>query len=137
MWIYQGKEVDDELIEGKIGFVYIITRIVDDGVAGRSYVGKKLFKKTRRTKVKGKTRRKKVVTDSDWKDYFGSNAELLEDVKKYGPQYFKREILHLCDNKGTCSYLELKEQISRCVLESDAFYNSWIFVKVRKSHLKL
>jgi hypothetical protein len=133
MWTYQGNEVTDEMIEGKVGFVYLISCLN----TGRAYVGKKLFKKTRRTKVKGSTRRKKVVTDSDWKDYYGSNAELLADVEKYGPQYFKREILHLCENKGMCSYLELREQIDRRVLEKDTFYNSWIFVKVRKSHLKL
>jgi len=50
--------------------------------------------------------------------------------------YWDREILHLCQSKGECGYLEAKEQFIRGVMETDDYYNSWIMVRVRKSHIK-
>ena len=133
MWTYEGKEVDGDLVEGYTGFVYRITNTVN----GRKYIGKKLFKSTRTKKVKGKTRRKKTVIESNWKQYYGSNAELLEDVEKYGETSFKREIIALCKTKGTANYLEMKYQILENALESPQYYNQWIAVKVHKSQIKL
>ena len=131
MWYYQGKEVSDEDIQEYIGFVYRITNLTNQ----KSYIGKKLFKSTRTKTVKGK--RKKVKLDSGWRDYYGSNALLKQDVDSLGPDNFRREILHLCKSKGTANYLEMREQIDRRVLESDQWYNEWIMVKVHRSHLKL
>lgn len=131
MWLYQGKEIDEDQINGYIGFVYLITNKTNH----RRYIGKKLFKSTRTKVIKGK--RKKVRKDSDWRDYYGSNAALKEDVARLGPENFTREILHLCKSKGTANYLEMKEQIDRRVLESDDWYNDWIMVKVHRSHIKL
>ena len=53
-----------------------------------------------------------------------------------GLDNFSREIIHLCQSKGECGYLEAKEQFIRGVMESDDYYNSWIMVRVRKSHIK-
>ena len=53
-----------------------------------------------------------------------------------GHEQFNREILHLCLSKGDCGYLEAKEQFTKGALESDDYYNTWIMVRVRKSHLK-
>lgn len=131
MWYYEDKEIDEAALEGYIGFVYIITNEVN----GKQYIGKKLLKKTRTKKVKGK-RNKKVVTDSDWRDYYGSNAALKEDVERLGRENFKRTILKLCKSKGTCNYWEAKYQIQHEVLESNLFYNDWIMVKVHRSHIK-
>lgn len=131
MWTYQGKEIFDEEIEGYSGFVYIITNTKNN----KKYIGKKLFNFTRTKKTKGK-RNKKVKKASDWRTYFGSNKELLEDVKLQGEQDFKREILKLCKNKGTTNYWEMKYQIKHEVLESDKYYNDWIMVKVHRSHIK-
>jgi len=131
MWLYQGKEIDEDQINGYIGFVYLITNHTNN----RCYIGKKLFKSTRTKVIKGK--RKKVRKDSDWRDYYGSNAALKEDVASLGPENFTREILHLCKSKGTANYLEMKEQIDRRVLESEDWYNDWIMVKVHRSHIKL
>lgn len=130
MWIYQGKEVTDDDLDGYVGFVYVITNRKN----GRKYVGKKLFTKAGYKTVKGK--RKKIRKKSDWETYFGSNEELLEDVKKYGEEHFVRDILYLCKTKAQCSYFELKEQIDRRVLETDGYYNSWIMVRIRKDHIK-
>jgi len=49
---------------------------------------------------------------------------------------FTREILHLCKTKGECGYLEAKEQFVRDALIGESYYNSWIMVRVRKSHIK-
>jgi hypothetical protein len=95
---------------------------------------KKLFSKAGYKQVNGK--RKKIRKASDWENYFGSNDELNENVAKLGKELFIREILHLCNSKGLCTYLELREQIDRRVMESDEYYNSWIMARVRKSHLK-
>jgi hypothetical protein len=132
MWFYEDKEIDEAALEGYIGFVYLITNEVN----GRQYIGKKLLRKTRTKKVKGK-RNKKVVTDSDWRDYYGSNAALKEDVARLGSENFKRTILKLCKSKGTCNYWEAKYQIQHEVLESNSFYNDWIMVKVHRSHIKV
>lgn len=133
MWLYNDKEIGDEDIEGYVSFVYRITNLE----TGRQYIGKKNFTKVRSKKVKGKTRRKKVKSASDWQEYFGSNLTLLADVDKLGRDRFKREILKLCKSKGTANYWEAKLQMQHEVLENpDKFYNDWIFVKVHRSHIK-
>lgn len=130
MWIYEGKEVT-EIPEGVIGFVYEITNIVD----GRRYLGKKNFYFSKTKQVKGKKKRFKI--ESDWRDYFGSNDELVKDVERLGADSFKRVILHFCKNKGMMGYLELREQIDHRVLENPTlFYNKWISARVTTSHIK-
>jgi hypothetical protein len=128
-WLYHGLPLETEQTDGYIGFVYLITNLVND----KKYVGKKLFKFSRTKQVKGKKKRVKI--DSDWKDYYGSNVELNEDVKNQGPHNFKREVLRLCKSKGECNYQEAKSQFERLVLERDDYYNGWISVKVHKSHI--
>jgi hypothetical protein len=133
MWTYQGSVVDEssEVLDQYVGFVYLITNLTNN----RQYIGKKLFRFKRTKKVKGK--KKKITIASDWITYYGSNNELIEDVKVFGESSFKREILHLCKSKGVCNYLEMKEQIIRNVLESDDYYNEQIRARVHKSHLRL
>jgi hypothetical protein len=129
-WIYNDKDFTEQDIGDNYGFVYIITHLT----TGKKYVGKKFFYSVRTKIIKGK--RKKLKSFSDWQTYYGSNSELQNDVQTYGVESFKREILHLCRSKGECSYLEAKEQFDRCVLESTDYYNAWIMVKVRKTHIK-
>lgn len=133
MWLYQGKEFTSEMIGDYIGFVYIIT----DKSNGKKYVGKKLFKSKRRLPpLKGKTRRRTKVLESDWQDYFGSSDEVKLLVEEHGRDNFEREILHLCDTKGQMSYLEAKEQFDRNVLLDDTYYNGIIQCKIHRSHVK-
>ena len=112
------------------GFVYCITNLL----SGKRYIGKKFFWSVKRKQVNRVRKRYKV--ESDWKEYWSSYEDLKEDVRTIGPEHFKREILHLCKNKGTTNYLEAKEQFLREVLESNDWYNSWIQVKVHRSHYK-
>ena len=129
MWLYNDRPVDESELENYVGFVYIIENKTDN----RMYIGKKLFKFKRTKKVKG--RNKKVLIDSDWKKYWGSNKNLKEDVLELGEDKFERKILCLCKSKGEMNYYESKYQFDLCVLESDRFYNEWIIVKVHRSHI--
>ena len=126
MWTYKDEIIED-IPEGYVGMVYMITNIATN----KKYIGKKIFHFTKTKQVKGKKKRSKV--ESDWKDYYGSNKELNEHVELFGVNNFKREILYLCLNKSQMSYLELREQIDRRVLETEEYYNEWISAKVRKT----
>jgi hypothetical protein len=105
--------------------------MITNVATNKKYIGKKIFHFTKTKQVKGKKKRSKV--ESDWQTYYGSNKELNEHVELFGTHNFKREILHLCVNKSQMSYLELREQIDRRVLETEEYYNEWISVKVRKT----
>jgi hypothetical protein len=129
-WTYNNIDFTEDLIGDNYGFVYQITNLTN----GRKYIGKKFFYSAKTKQVKGK--KKKFKVSSDWQTYYGSSAELAKDVLSLGHDKFKREILHLCLSKGDCGYLEAKEQFIRGALESDDYYNTWIMVRVRKSHLK-
>ena len=130
MWIYENKDFIEEQIQDNYGFVYLITNLTN----GRKYIGKKFFYSSKTKQVKGK--KKKYKAPSDWQTYYGSSAELAKDVLSLGNENFTREILHLCHSKGECGYLEAKEQFIRGVMETDDYYNTWIMVRVRKSHIK-
>jgi antitoxin component YwqK of YwqJK toxin-antitoxin module len=129
-WQHNGIDFTEDLIGDNYGFVYQITNLTN----GRKYIGKKFFYSAKTKQVKGK--KKKIKVPSDWQTYYGSSAELTKDVLSLGNENFTREIIHLCLSKGDCGYLEAKEQFVRGALESDEYYNTWIMVRVRKSHLK-
>jgi Putative endonuclease segE, GIY-YIG domain len=129
-WEFKNKTFTEDMIGDNYGFVYIITNLTNN----KKYIGKKFFYSSKTKQVNKKKKRIKVA--SDWQSYYGSNAELQNDVKTLGEDNFTREIIHLCKTKGTCGYLEAKEQFIRNVLETDDYYNTWIMVRVRKSHLK-
>jgi len=129
-WQYNDTDFIEDQIGDSYGFVYLITNLENN----KKYIGKKLFWFSRAKMVKGK--RKRVKVPSDWQTYYGSSDKLQKDVILYGQDKFRREILHLCKTKGECSYLEAKEQFANNVMESDEYYNDWIMVRVRKSHIK-
>ena len=130
MWKYQGNEFN-EIPEGYVAFVYLITNTVTN----KKYIGKKLFYFSRSKTVKGKKKRTKV--ESDWKEYWSSSEEVQNDVKELGDEKFTREIIRLCENKGSASYFEAKEQFVNEVLENpDQWYNGQIQVRVHRTHVK-
>ena len=91
-WLYKDKPVKD-LPDDCVGFVYEITNIAN----GRKYIGKKLAKfKKSRPPLKGRKNKRRYKVESDWRDYFGSNDELLTDIEKNGKQRIQREILFYC-----------------------------------------
>jgi len=86
--------------------------------------------------VNGK--KKKYKAESDWLTYYGSNDELIQDVKTLGKDMFTREIIRMCKNKGECTYFEAKYQYEFDVLlNPEQYYNSWIMCKVHRKHLQL
>jgi len=136
-WTYQGTIVES-LPEDCVGFVYLITNTI----SGKKYIGKKLAKFSKTTykvvKLKNGTKKKKKIrskVDSDWRDYYGSNDKLNEDVTSIGKEKFTREILFYCNSKAQCSYIEAREQFNHRVLESNDYYNGQISVRVHGSHI--
>jgi hypothetical protein len=133
MWYYGETEFTSDMIEDYVGFVYVITDLSNN----KKYVGKKLFQSKRRLPpLKGKTRKRTVIKESDWQDYFGSSEEVKALVEEHGAKAFHREIIHLCHSKGEMSYLEAKEQFDREVLLSDEYYNGIINCKIHRTHVK-
>lgn len=132
MWKKDEKDFTIDDAGDAVGFVYIITNTSN----GMKYVGKKLFwSKRKLPPLKGKKRRRTVIKESDWMDYYGSNEILMVESKE-SPEKFDREILHLCNSKSEMSYLELIEQIERRVLFRDDYYNRIINVKIHANHVK-
>ena len=121
-WRYGERIFDTNDIGEYFGFVYLITNKSNQ----RQYIGRKYFWSFR--KPPGKKR--KVKQESDWKKYYGSCPELKEDIKKYGKEFFSREILSLHKTKGTCNFEETKQLFLNNVLSealddgSPAYYNS-------------
>ena len=133
MWYYEGEEFTSEMIGDYIGFVYMITDKSND----KKYVGKKLFKSKRRLPpLKGKSRRRTKVIESDWQEYYGSSEEVKQMVEEKGADNFHREILYLCYSKGELGYLEAKYQFEHDVLLRDDYYNGIIQCKIHRSHIK-
>ena len=143
-WTYNGLPVEFDEIKENVGFVYLIENLD----TGRKYIGKKLLWKPKRVTKKdpktgkvrkdaktGKPMMKLTKVESDWRDYFGSSAELLADVSALGADRFSRKILKLSKTKGQLSYDELQEQMDRRVLQSEGYYNGIIQVRIHRSHL--
>ena len=125
-WLFNDTPVE-ELPEGCVGFVYLITNLTNN----RKYIGKKLAQFSRtKPPLKGRKNRRRSKVESDWRDYYGSNDELNLDVQALGTQNFKREILYYCGSKSELSYVEAREQFTHKVLESDEYYNGHIRVRV-------
>ena len=136
-WLYNDAEFGSEQAQaaidaGYIGFVYEIT----DASNGKKYIGKKLLtSKKKLPPLKGKTRKRVKVTQSDWEKYYGS-SETVKTLVETRKSDFNRKILYLCKTKGELSYMEAKEQFDREVLLRDDFYNEFIGVKINSSHVK-
>ena len=130
-WTYQGKIIK-ELPKDCEAFVYLITNLTDN----KKYVGKKLAKfKTTKKPLKGRKNKRRGTKESDWRTYWGSSENLIDDVKSLGEDNFTREILYYCPSRGVASYLEAQEQFERKVLETDEYYNGIINVRIGGSKI--
>lgn len=133
MWFYKSEEFTSEMIEDNVGFVYLIT----DKSNNMKYVGKKLLTSVHKMKpLKGKTRKRHVVKETDWKKYYGSSDAVKLMLEEKGPENFHREILFLCKTKGQLGYLEAKYQFVNDVLLRDDYYNGIIQCKIHRNHVK-
>lgn len=132
-WYYLDEEFEPEesLLENYQGFVYLLT----EESTGMKYIGKKFFWKPKVLPVtKTRKRRQRTRVQSDWRDYYGSSAEVKLLIER-GEASFKREILRLCRTKGECSYFEAKYQFDHDVLLRDDYYNAFIGCKIHGKHL--
>jgi len=133
-WEYEGEQFSSEHIDGYAGFVYEIT----DTLNGKKYIGKKKLSSLRTLKpLKGQKRNRKVVSESDWMDYYGSSEEVKSLVEEFGRDRFSRRIIRLCKTTAEMSYYEMKEQLNNDVLlRPTEYYNAFVGGKIHRNHLK-
>jgi hypothetical protein len=132
-WTYNGVPFESEDINEYYGFIYRITNIVN----GFDYVGRKYFKTIKkRPPLKGKKNKRRETVETDWKDYWGSSARLVEDMAKLGKDKFTREIIHLCKSRGETNYMEAYYQFKEGVLLKENNYNGIIQIKLGKGSVK-
>lgn len=129
-WYYNDEVLESDDVVDYVGMVYLLENTEN----GRKYIGKKFFHRNKTYQVKKKKKKKKV--ESDWKDYYGSSRELLEDIEKVGKDKIKRTVLHLCKSRTQCSYYEMHEQLEREVLLSEDYYNSFVGGKINGKFLE-
>jgi len=105
--------VGDFSINDWFGFIYEIS----NKTTGKLYIGKKnfFFKKTL-PPLKGKIRKRKIVYESDWKDYISSSENLKNDVDLIGREGFEFHILWLCSGKSELTFMEMDIQHKRNIL---------------------
>ena len=120
-----------EDVNNWFGFVYCIERLNAKEGEKRYYWGCKQFiRNSKLPPLKGKTRKRKVVKESDWRTYYGSSEELKKDVADHGKNNFKRTILKLCTCKWQLKYEELKTQLENNVLIRRDAYNGILNVRI-------
>lgn len=134
-WIFDGHPFLSENIDDHFGFVYCITNTL----TGKRYIGRKYFWSLRKPRGGGR----RVKSESDWKKYYGSSAELTADRKQFGNLAFKRDILSLHKSKGLTNFEETRQLFLNNVLTeamddgTPAFYNSNILGRyMRKDYFK-
>lgn len=120
---------EPEDISPYYGFIYKITHLPTN----KFYIGKKFFWfKHSRNPLKGKKRKRRYLTESDWRTYWSSCLELQALIEEQGISEFKREILFLCKDKFECAYYEVKAQIEHNVLFDCNCFNKIINCRIRR-----
>ena len=133
-WLYRNKEINEisDLPNNAFGFVYQTTHLPTN----KKYIGKKSLMYNLKKKLgkkekalwEGKGRPpvyKRVLKESDWKNYYGSHSFIKEANEKD----LKREILEIAYHKKELTYLECKYQFTLGVLESRSYLNDNILGK--------
>ena len=136
LWTYQGRIFNDitDFPEDTYGFIYEVFH----KPTGQKYIGKKVLRFERNKRL-GKRAleelrlerkaqgiggrvplKQKVVTESDWKDYYGSHPKIKELLKNCQDRSveFERKILDLVPNKKLLTYYECKHLFINDVLET-------------------
>jgi hypothetical protein len=128
-WLLEGKEVTDvqQFGDKAIGFVYKITNTKTE----KFYIGKKILEskinkpltkkeQTEWSKPGRIPKKKLIIKESNWADYWGSCKPLLEELKTNKADY-TREVLRVCLTKRELSYYETFYQFEYKVLHIDSF----------------
>ena len=135
-WTYQGRLITDisDMPEGTYGFIYEVRHKPSD----TRYIGKKVlfFERNKRlgkralqalkeerakNGLKGRVPLKqKIRTESDWKDYFGSQKEIVALSKNdIAGENWEKRILEFVPNKKLLTYYETKHLFINNVLEDN------------------
>ena len=133
-WLYKGSEINEisDLPNNAFGFVYQTTHLPTN----KKYIGKKSLMYNLKKKLgkkekalwEGKGRPpvyKRVLKESDWKNYYGSHGF----IKEANEEDLTREILEIAYHKKELTYLECKYQFTLGVLESRSYLNDNILGK--------
>ena len=120
-WTYQGRIFNDitDFPKDTYGFIYEVVH----QPSGMKYLGKKVLYFNRTLPpLKGQKRKRKVVKESDWKDYYGSHPKIKELIKECKDsnewQVWEKRILQICKTKKQLTYYETKFLMMHDVLES-------------------
>jgi len=133
-WTYGGKIVNEisDMPEGTYGFIYQVTH----KPSSLKYIGKKVlyFERNKRLgkralqalreerKSKGIGGRvplkQKIITESDWKDYYGSHEIIKKLIANHPVEQFERRILQYVFNKKQLTYFECKHLFINEVLDT-------------------
>lgn len=125
MWFHNNTQ-QFEIPENAISFIYRITNLTND----KFYIGRKMLLSNRKKKLtlkekalEGNSRKKfkREIKPTNWENYWGSNDELLNDIKELGEDKFKREILIFTENKTDTSFWEMAIQIKEDVLFKNSY----------------
>ena len=137
-WWYKGSLIysTEDMPKDTYGFIYEVQHKPSD----RKYIGKKVlyFERNKRLgkkalealrlerKAKGIGGRvplkQKVITESDWKDYYGSHKDIVKLIKENKQMEFERKILEFVPNKKLLTYYECKYLFINEVLEAHNNY---------------
>jgi hypothetical protein len=143
-WLLFKKQIDsiDQFPKDTFGFIYKITHVDTN----KAYIGKKSLYHNKKHKLTRKQLAEQPVTrgrkstheviqcESDWRTYCGSSKELTADIKQFGVEKFRREIIYIAKSKKQLTYLELKAQFQFDVLEINS-YNDNILGKFFRKDL--
>lgn len=114
-WQYNQSAYDEISDIRLLGFVYRIDNLTN----GRSYFGQKVFW----------NRRGKTYTESDWRQYTGSNKALNADIAAGAT--IEKTIIRLCREKAEMNYYETKLIMDAdALLQPDRYYNQWVAAKL-------
>jgi hypothetical protein len=133
-WDLQGNPLT-EIPEGYVGFVYMIV----DTHTKKAYIGKKgFYHNITRPPLKGSSRKRHDIKESEWRTYYGSNKAFQAVIDSEGADRarFERVILRLCRTKAEMGYFETKEIFARDALLSDMYWNDWVTCKITREQMK-
>ena len=132
-WLHEGSLITEisDMPEGTYGFIYEVLH----KPTGKKYIGKKVLYFERNVKLGKRAleelkaerkaagiggrvpQKKKVIKESDWKDYYGSHEEIKRLVKESDPEDFTRRILQFVPEKKLLTYYECKYLFINSVLD--------------------
>ena len=147
-WRYKDQLITEisDMPEGTYGFIYRVIHLPTK----KKYIGKKVLffernvklgkRETEQLKEERRSQgiggrvptKKKVIKESDWKTYYGSEEEIKKLARSSKPEDWTREILEFVPTKKLLTYYEIKHIFINDALEDPDFTNQNILGKFYK-----